>query len=49
LIAAAAKLTADTEDAVFRFGLALATADEARHADAFYQYALAASSRTATS
>ncbi len=38
-LVAAAKLAADTQDAALRFGLALATADEARHADAFYQYA----------
>ncbi|HLX48470.1 MAG TPA: ferritin-like domain-containing protein [Streptosporangiaceae bacterium] len=41
-LVAAAKLAADTDDPVFRLGLALAAADEARHADAFYQYARAA-------
>ncbi|MER5453767.1 ferritin-like domain-containing protein [Micromonospora sp. NPDC002389] len=40
-LVAAATLAANTEDAPFRFSLALATADEARHADAFYQYARA--------
>ncbi|MDG4765940.1 ferritin-like domain-containing protein [Solwaraspora sp. WMMD406] len=38
-LVAAATLAAQTEDAPLRFSLALATADEARHADAFYQYA----------
>lgn len=36
---AAATLAAQTEDAPLRFSLATATSDEARHADAFYQYA----------
>lgn len=40
-LVAAALLAAHTEDAPLRFGLALAAADEARHADAFYQYAKA--------
>jgi hypothetical protein len=40
-LVAAATLAAHTEDAPLRFSLALATADEARHADAFYQYARA--------
>ncbi|HEX4725589.1 MAG TPA: ferritin-like domain-containing protein [Pseudonocardiaceae bacterium] len=40
-LVAAATLAAHTEDAGFRFGLALAAADEARHADALYQYARA--------
>jgi hypothetical protein len=38
-LTAAATLAAHTEDGPLRFSLALATADEARHADAFYQYA----------
>jgi hypothetical protein len=38
-LVAAATLATHTEDAPLRFSLALATADEARHADAFYQYA----------
>jgi hypothetical protein len=38
-LVAAATLAAFTEDAPLRFGLALAVADEARHADALYQYA----------
>jgi hypothetical protein len=41
-LTAAATLAAFTEDAPLRFSLALAAADEARHADAFYQYAKAA-------
>ncbi|WBB80753.1 ferritin-like domain-containing protein [Micromonospora sp. WMMD882] len=40
-LVAAATLAAETEDAPLRFSLALATADEARHADAFYRYAKA--------
>lgn len=40
-LVAAATLAVHTEDAALRFSLALATADEARHADAFYQYAKA--------
>ncbi|MEO3778876.1 ferritin-like domain-containing protein [Micromonospora sp. B11E3] len=40
-LVAAATLAVETEDAPLRFSLALATADEARHADAFYQYAKA--------
>jgi len=40
-LVAAARLATLTEDAPFRFSLALAAADEARHADAFYQYAKA--------
>jgi hypothetical protein len=40
-LVAAATLAAQTEDAPLRFSLALATADEARHADAFLQYARA--------
>ncbi|MEV0395019.1 ferritin-like domain-containing protein [Polymorphospora rubra] len=40
-LVAAATLATHTEDAPLRFSLALATADEARHADAFYQYAKA--------
>lgn len=40
-LVAAASLAAETEDAPLRFSLALATADEARHADAFYRYAKA--------
>ncbi|SCL23872.1 hypothetical protein GA0074692_1663 [Micromonospora pallida] len=38
-LVAAATLAVETEDAPLRFSLALATADEARHADAFYRYA----------
>jgi hypothetical protein len=38
---AAATLAAHTDDAPLRFSLAVATADEARHADAFYRYAKA--------
>jgi hypothetical protein len=38
-LVAAASLAAQTEDTALRFSLATATADEARHADAFYQYA----------
>lgn len=38
-LVAAASLAAQTDDTALRFGLATATADEARHADAFYQYA----------
>jgi hypothetical protein len=38
-LVAAATLAAQTEDAALRFSLATATADEARHADAFYRYA----------
>jgi hypothetical protein len=38
-LVAAAELAAETEDADLRFGLALAVADEARHADAFLSYA----------
>lgn len=40
-LVAAATLAAETEDTALRFSLALATADEARHADAFYRYARA--------
>lgn len=40
-LVAAAVLAAHTDDAPLRFGLALAVADEARHADAFHQYAKA--------
>lgn len=40
-LVAAAMLATETEDAPLRFSLALATADEARHADAFYRYAKA--------
>ncbi|MEU4569793.1 ferritin-like domain-containing protein [Micromonospora sp. NPDC023956] len=40
-LVAAATLAAETDDAPLRFSLALATADEARHADAFYRYAKA--------
>lgn len=40
-LVAAAMLAAETEDTALRFSLALATADEARHADAFYRYACA--------
>ncbi|MGW7531794.1 ferritin-like domain-containing protein [Amycolatopsis sp. NPDC054798] len=36
---AAATLATQTEDAALRFSLATAVSDEARHADAFYQYA----------
>jgi hypothetical protein len=38
-LVAAATLAAQTEDTALRFSLATATGDEARHADAFYQYA----------
>jgi hypothetical protein len=38
-LVAAASLAAQTDDAALRFSLATATGDEARHADAFYQYA----------
>jgi len=38
-LVAAATLAAQTEDTALRFSLATATADEARHADAFYRYA----------
>jgi len=38
-LVAAASLAAQTEDTALRFSLATAAADEARHADAFYQYA----------
>jgi hypothetical protein len=38
-LVAAATLVAQTDDAALRFSLATATSDEARHADAFYQYA----------
>jgi hypothetical protein len=38
-LVAAASLAAQTNDAALRFSLATATSDEARHADAFYQYA----------
>lgn len=38
-LVAAATLAAQTDDAALRFSLATATSDEARHADAFYQYA----------
>jgi hypothetical protein len=38
-LVAAATLAVHTEDAPLRFSLAAATADEARHADAFYRYA----------
>lgn len=38
-LVAAATLAAQTEDAALRFSLATAASDEARHADAFYQYA----------
>ncbi len=41
-LTAAATLATFTDDAPLRFGLALAAADEARHADAFYRYAKAA-------
>jgi len=40
-LVAAASLAAATDDTALRFSLATATADEARHADAFYQYARA--------
>lgn len=40
-LVAAATLAASTDDAPLRLSLAVATADEARHADAFYQYARA--------
>lgn len=40
-LAAAASLSAATEDPGLRMSLALAAGDEARHADAFYQYAVA--------
>lgn len=38
-LVAAATLAAQTDDVALRFSLATATSDEARHADAFYQYA----------
>jgi rubrerythrin len=38
-LVAAASLAAVTDDTALRFSLATATADEARHADAFYRYA----------
>ncbi len=38
-LVAAAALAAATDDTALRFSLATAAADEARHADAFYQYA----------
>jgi hypothetical protein len=37
-LVAAASLAAQTDDAALRFSLATAAGDEARHADAFYQY-----------
>jgi hypothetical protein len=37
-LVAAATLAAQTDDTALRFSLATATADEARHADAFYRY-----------
>jgi hypothetical protein len=40
-LVAAASLAAATDDTALRFSLATATADEARHADAFYRYAKA--------
>lgn len=40
-LVAAAALAAATDDTALRFSLATAAADEARHADAFYQYARA--------
>lgn len=38
-LVAAAKLAAMTDDAPLRLAFAVATSDEARHADAFYRYA----------
>jgi len=40
-LVAAASLAAATDDTALRFSLATAAADEARHADAFYRYAVA--------
>jgi hypothetical protein len=44
-LVAALTLAADTEDAALRFSLATAASDEARHADAFHQYARMAGGR----